>query len=1211
MKFKSIFVILLCLMLILCFVSCSKDDTDSSSDVQSNTDSEESKPDNEDKPSEDVFYTVSFETGCDTIIEPVSVKKGDKVTAPVEITKNGYSIAGWFVNDQLWSFSDSTVTGDITLSAKWTPNENYLVFNANGGDGSMPNMKIRTDTSASLTLIGFTRAGYDFAGWSTTADGEVEYQDGASYTMGTEASYTIYAVWTPKENTLVFKANGGRGSMSDMTICTDATVNLAQNTFTKEGYKLSGWSTTANGEVEYQNGASYTMGTENSYTLYAVWEIVEYAITYEKNDGIEGAINPVKFTIDDLPFKLNDLSKENYIFCGWYGDRSFTDGPITEITEIGGLTLYAQFVYGTSGLVFKERDGTYAISGYIGTSENVIIPESYMGKAVTAIDSKAFADCTDIKSISLPNSITSIGDNAFRDCASLTSLAIPSDVTEIGAYAFRGCSSLSEIEIPSKITAIGNGLFYNCTSLTSVKLPLGIASIKGDAFRGCSRLTGIDIPADVTEIGAYAFRDCVSLASITIPNSVEAIGAYAFYYCTSLDSITVDTENLCYKSINGSLYTKDEQTLIQYAPGKKDAEFTIPSTVTIIDSSAFEGCAGITSIVIPSSVTAISDYAFANCTNLVSIEIPNTVTKIGWYSFQNCTSLMGVVIPTSVKSIGHYAFQGCTGLISMVIPKGVTSIGSNAFQNCTELAIYCEAESQQNDWSSGWSGSCPVEMGIKSYGQTESGLLWVKTKNEKAIIIDCDKSIFSVSIPSSIDDAEVISIASYVFKNCINLTSVVIPSTVASVGLSEFAGCNSLTIYCEADAQPSGWDSTWNSSKCPVVWDCNNNDVAGDGYIYTVINGIRYKLKDTTAEVTRQSASIKTADIPTTVTYKEQEYNVTKINGSAFYNCTGLTTVKIPSSIISIGNTVFYNCISLTDISVDENNKNHKSVDGSLYSKNGKTFMQYALGKADTEFVMPSTVTTINGFAFYGNSNLTSITISTAMTSIGSNAFYGCKGLVSVTIPDGVTKIGDSAFRDCFSLESVTMPNSVKTIENHAFRNCTSLSSVVISSITTKIGDSAFRDCISLESVVMPNSVTSIENNAFRGCSSLTSVTISTSATKIGDSAFRDCISLESVVIPSSVTNINGSAFYGCTKLASVVISNGVASIGGSAFRYCTSLKSIIIPSSVTKISDSAFRDCSKLTIYCEVDSKPGDWHGNWNYSKCEVVWGYKEEQAN
>ncbi len=92
-----------------------------------------------------------------------------------------------------------------------------------------------------------------------------------------------------------------------------------------------------------------------------------------------------------------------------------------------------------------------------------------------------------------------------------------------------------------------------------------------------------------------------------------------------------------------------------------------------------------------------------------------------------------------------------------------------------------------------------------------------------------------------------------------------------------------------------------------------------------------------------------------------------------------------------------------------------------------------------------------------------------------------------------------------------------------------------------------------------------------------------------------------------TVTSIYGRAFEACTALTSVKIPNSVTNIGYNAFRSCTSLTSIEIPSSITSIGDSAFEGCASLTIYCEAKSQPGEWAPLWNYSKCPVVWGYKQ----
>ena len=174
-----------------------------------------------------------------------------------------------------------------------------------------------------------------------------------------------------------------------------------------------------------------------------------------------------------------------------------------------------------------------------------------------------------------------------------------------------------------------------------------------------------------------------------------------------------------------------------------------------------------------------------------------------------------------------------------------------------------------------------------------------------------------------------------------------------------------------------------------------------------------------------------------------------------------------------------------------------------------------------------------------------------SVTSIGQYAFYGCSDLTSVTIGNGVANIGQAAFLGCRSLTSVTIPNCVTSIGGFAFANCSGLTSITIPNSVTSIGESAFSGCSSLTSIDIPNSVTSIGSSAFSGCSSLTSVTIPNNVTPIGQFAFYNCSKIKSVVIPDGVTTIPASAFYGCSRLSNVTIGSGVETIGNSAFNGC------------------------------------------------------------
>ena len=237
----------------------------------------------------------------------------------------------------------------------------------------------------------------------------------------------------------------------------------------------------------------------------------------------------------------------------------------------------------------------------------------------------------------------------------------------------------------------------------------------------------------------------------------------------------------------------------------------------------------------------------------------------------------------------------------------------------------------------------------------------------------------------------------------------------------------------------------------------------------------------------------KTVDIPSTI----GGYKVTKIGDGAFYGCTGLKSVTIPSSVKEIGDWAFWDCTGLTKITVDKNNKNYTSVDGVLFNKDKTIILVYPSAKGSS-YVIPSSV-----------------------TYIGKNAFNGCTGLKSVTIPSSVKEISSQAFATCTGLKSVTIPNSVTRISWEVFLGCTGLTSATISRSATYIGEGAFNGCTSLKSVTIPNSVTEIGERAFNDCTGLKSVTIPNSVTKIGDYAFGYTYSNKQYV------KISGFTIYG------------------------------------------------------------------------------------
>jgi len=259
-------------------------------------------------------------------------------------------------------------------------------------------------------------------------------------------------------------------------------------------------------------------------------------------------------------------------------------------------------------------------------------------------------------------------------------------------------------------------------------------------------------------------------------------------------------------------------------------------------------------------------------------------------------------------------------------------------------------------------------------------------------------------------------------------------------------------------------------------------------------------------------------------------YCVTSIGQEAFYNCTGLKSINIPSSVTTIMNFLYIDFSKLTQINIDTANPSYSSLDGVLFDKNKTTLIQYPCGKIG-DYVIPNSVTTIGDEAFGECTGLTSITIPNSVTTIGFDAFFRCTGLISVTIPNSMTTIGDNSFCYCTRLTSVTIPNSIITIGEAAFDGCSGLTSITIPNSVTTIEDAAFGECTGLTSITIPNSVTTIGELTFEGCSKLTSITIPNGVTTISSRTFYNCSGLTSITIPSSVTNIGNNAFYGCNNV--------------------------------------------------------------------------------
>ncbi len=1044
-----------------------------------------------------------------------------------------------------------------------------------------------------------------------------------------------WATTTVQAQRVIFDTLGGNSVKEQFKAIGDPiTLESAE----KAGYSFVAWYNVPGGATA--NGAVYSdeiFSESTPLVLYAYYKANKYEITY--NYGLGGSADVATDKVDfDGHYQLvvPTASDVAGAFGGWFSapygmGTQYTDesgNSLAPWSHLEGKELYAFWVDEALSFTLTKVNGkdVYAVSkgSRIDLVSEVTIPATYKGLPVAFISGNAFANCSNIKVLNLPETIEQISMiSPFDGCASLaeinvydvegvsdpvftsedgvllertasgkTKLAlvpmaktgtyrIPAGVSEIPEAAFAG-SALSKVIVSPDVTVIGREAFRDATNLTSVVFEVGTESlpltIGTRAFMNCTKLAKITLPARLSDIKLQRYTlDGTSIDVETVEN--------AFAGCIALEAINVASNNQTYKSIDNVLFTKDGKTLL-LAPASLSGTYVIPEGTTSVSAGAFVGCSHLEEIRIPSTLAVVDECAFYGLESLKKVTFSGTSFRdlsVGKYAFRNCESLEDVVLEdgSRLATLGEGAFMGCTSLEAFTVPATMTNIGASAFADCSELATISFAN-----------GGKTLEFGANA------------------------------------------------FQNCVALSVVNLPANVSKIP-GVFAGCTSLT---EVNVDPA---STFFKSEDGVVYDFAKTEIvffpqgkSGEyeipATVTTINNGVFQNVTKLTKLTINNTITyigdnaFNGASIPV-IEFVGEAKGTLVIGDNAFKNAT-LGTLTLPAHTVSIGNSAFY-MTSAEEVVLNEGITSlgdyafwgaelEITVPASVKTIGDYCFAArveagwwtYYYGPSVTLTVENSKLETIGNHAFRENENVEDIVIPASVKTIGNYAFYACTELGDVTFASGsvLESIGafafahESTYDSSYYFETITIPGTVKTIGAYAFAN-TRLTTVIFEEGTEDLYLGAtyvdrgynesmgayytdiyrghvFYYCSYLETVELPARLTVLEQATFKyaGDDEL-NVTIkgeNPRLTTIGDECFYYS-SLVSFVIPKSVTNlpaytdpvsgetydrlgIGESAFYGLySTLTSITFEMGgdlPLTIGAGAFDGASKLTSMALP---------------------------------------------------
>ena len=381
---------------------------------------------------------------------------------------------------------------------------------------------------------------------------------------------------------------------------------------------------------------------------------------------------------------------------------------------------------GTEDVSFSSC-GALANINFPSTIKKVFIKGSKALETVTLNEGleeiSSFNDCSSLKRINIPSTVTYVG--TFKNCYALEKVIVK-DIKSWCEARHYDAFWYSPTKYAGKLYSDEN------TEITDLIIPVGTTQITGETFINLPNITSATIPATVEKFGNNLFRDCPGLVTVYCAANPEQISwgdsqeqscfmpekATEFHvldaspwttkYPDANVTFVKDNTTFSYTATDSvAVFDKIDNLIGAYCEGPHvyDAETKMGTVqyvgqVSGIKSSAFWHTEALTAITIPETVQMIDTHAFDECFNLTTVNLPNSLAKIGAWAFEDCTSLTTVNIPTSLSELSTYMFHRCTNLTTFVIPDNITSIEACAFDGCTGLAhVYCYADPDNLNWS--------------------------------------------------------------------------------------------------------------------------------------------------------------------------------------------------------------------------------------------------------------------------------------------------------------------------------------------------------------------------------------------------------------------------------------------------------------------------------------------------------------------------------